>query len=234
MPPLRSRPQTRPAAAALAALLAAAAGIALACSAPPPEPPGDPNVVLVSIDTLRADHMSLYGYARPTTPNLEALAREAVVFDAFFNAGGGTPPSHASLFTSLYPQVHGVDRDTPLAGHETTLAELLHARGYKTAGFTDTVWLTSKFGFAQGFQTYDDRGGGLARILPRANRWLEQWREHGQGAPFFLFVHLFDVHSAADRLPYDSPDGFNERFTEGYAGSFDGCIDGRCASRLLI
>jgi arylsulfatase A-like enzyme len=173
--------------------------------------------------------MSLYGYERDTTPGLEALAREAVVFDEFFNAGGATLLSHATLFTSLYPGAHGVDNRTPIRRSERTLAEVLHARGYRTAGFSDVVWLTRKYGFAQGFDHYDDAGGNLAGILPRVDRWLERRGDE----PFFLFLHLFDVHSSHGRLPYDSPEGANERYTRDYLGMFDGCRGGLCATLYL-
>jgi arylsulfatase A-like enzyme len=209
----------------IAALGAALVAGYLACSQPAPTP----NVILVSVDTLRADHMSLYGYERETTPHLEALARDAVVFEAFFNAGGGTLKSHASLFTSLFPKVHGVEPRRALGEAHRTLAEVLRSNGYATAAFTDIVWLRRKYGFAQGFDFYDQQGGNLVRILPEAVRWLSERAEE----PFFLFLHTFDVHSSTRRLPYDSPEGFNEVFTAGYDGGFSGCIGGRCASELL-
>ena len=148
------------------ALAAALVAGALACSQPAPTPTPTPNVIMISVDTLRADHMSLYGYERETTPNLEALADDAVVFDAFFNAGGGTLKSHASLFTSLYPKVHRVTTRHRLDERHQTLAEVLRSNGYFTAAFVDAVWLRRKYGFAQGFDSFDQRGGNLVRILP--------------------------------------------------------------------
>jgi arylsulfatase A-like enzyme len=180
--------------------------------------------------------MSLYGHPHRTTPNLEALAREAVVFDAFFNAGGGTLKSHASLFTSLYPEVHGVNPKRALADDFRTLAEVLRARGYATAAFVDVAWLGRKYGFDQGFDHYDEQGGRLERILPEAIGWLGERaraRAEGRAEPFFLFLHTFDVHSGFKRLPYDAPEDFNEVFTRGYQGEFDGCRKRRCASALL-
>jgi arylsulfatase A-like enzyme len=173
--------------------------------------------------------MSLYGYERETTPNLEALADDAVVFDAFFNAGGGTLKSHASLFTSLYPKVHRVTTRHRLDERHQTLSEVLRSNGYLTAAFVDAVWLRRKYGFAQGFDSFDQRGGNLVRILPEALRWLDDHADE----PFFLFLHTFDVHSASTRLPYQSPDGFNDAFTADYDGEFSGCIGELCASALL-
>ena len=189
------------------------------------------NLVLISVDTLRADHLSLYGYERPTSPFLEELAEEAVVFDSFFSNGGFTLPSHATMMTSLKPTVHGVQKDgtNRLAEERTTLAELLRGRGYSTAAFVDSYYMRRKHGFAQGFDLYDDRGGGFEKILPRTREWLR--RNHRE--PFFLFLHTYDVHSQSERLPYDCPEPYRDRYTDGFEVEFDGCRGGRCASSLF-
>ncbi len=195
------------------------------------------NLLLVSIDTLRADHLSVYGYERPTSPRLERLAAEAVVFERFFHSGGGTLASHMSMLTSLHPMTHGVrgrsggraiqGGSLRLHDDRVTLAEQLSQAGYATAAFVDSGWMRGRFGFDQGFDLYDDRGGHFARILPEAVAWLERGQR-----PFFLFLHTYDVHSEQRKLPYDCPGDYAHRYVESRP-DFDGCRRGLCASRLL-
>lgn len=189
-----------------------------------------PNVILISIDTLRADRLSVYGYRRPTTPHLEDFARDAVVFENAHHTGGGTLPSHLSILTSLYPTTHGVTENDakPLHGRWTTLSEALQDAGYATAAFVDAGWVRAKFGFAQGFDVFDEAAGGFASILPKAGGWL---RRHGERR-FFLFLHTYDVHSQELR-PYDCPGGYPLRYTTELNVEFDGCKDGRCANDLF-
>jgi arylsulfatase A-like enzyme len=189
------------------------------------------NVLLVSIDTLRADHLSVYGYERPTSPNLERLAGEAVVFERFFQNGGWTLPSHMTLMTSLHPRVHDVRprNGRVLPAERRTLAEVLTDAGYLSAGFADAGWLKGEFGFEQGFQVYDDEGGRFQAILPRARAWL---RDHHRER-FFLFLHTYDVHSQPEKLPYSCPGEDLHRFTADMDVDFDGCVDGRCATNYL-
>lgn len=222
-----------PAQTAGALVLLAAAGVLAFCAAA-----GAPrlsrsgwNLVLVSVDTLRADRMSLYGYPRDTTPFLEELAREAVVFDRFFYNGGGTLPSHMSMMTSLHPATHGIGPATPkpLPEERETLAERLSEKGYATVAFVDGGWMSAKFGFDQGFDSYDETGGHLAAELPRVEAWLDG----AKGRPFFLFVHTYDVHSSWLRLPYDCPGDAELRYVGTDAPAFDGCRDGLCASALF-
>jgi arylsulfatase A-like enzyme len=208
-------------AAALAALLA---GLVCACSAEQ----GPPSVLLVSIDTLRRDHCSVYGYERDTTPRLRAFAEQGVRFESAYAPMGLTGPSHATLFTSLYPLRHGVVNNGLVLREElTTLAEYLAAHGYQTAGVASSFVLARKFGFDQGFAFYDDafdsaeatteldeweghavdeafdrRGDHTTR---RAKDWLVNQRDPEQ--PFFLFVHYFDPHS-----PYEAPEPAGARF----------------------
>jgi len=194
--------------------------------------PPDTNVILISIDTLRADHMSLYGYKRDTTPQLEAFAKEAVVFDSFVNNGGGTLPSHMSMMTSLHPQTHFIlpESGNVLQPERVTLAESLKAKGLATAGFVDSGWLRGKFGFDQGFDRYDDYGGHFVKILPKANWWID----HNKEKPFFLFLHTYDVHSGQHKLPYECPEPDMHRYTAGFEDvKFDGCKNGICATELL-
>lgn len=216
-------------------LIAATAAAAAACGQPWSSPPSyrceGCNVVLISIDTLRADHLGLYGYSRPTSPNLERLAEEAVVFDQFVMNGGFTLPSHMTMMTSLPPTVHGLvgDEETRLPQARVTLAEQLREQGYRTAAFVDAGWMRGKFGFDQGFDLYDDEGGRFDTILPKAHGWLEERR----GENFMLFLHTLDVHSQWGGLPYACPQPYPSRYAAEYSVDFDGCRNGRCASRLF-
>lgn len=195
----------------------------------------DAPVIVISLDTLRADHLSVYGYERPTSPQLEAFAREGVVFDRFYHSGGGTLPSHLSLMTSLTPITHGIapseSTDNVLHENRETLAEVLQAAGYRTAAFTDGGWVRAKFGFDQGFDLYDDSAGHLVTILPKVDQWLTE--NHDE--PFFLFVHTYDIHSQTKKLPYECPEPFVSRFTADLEADveFDGCRGELCATRLL-
>jgi len=192
------------------------------------------NLVLVSVDTLRADHMSLYGYERPTTPHLETLASDAVVFDEFVNSGGWTLASHMSMFTSLYPRTHRVLSTRAYKGRprlpdaRVTLAEVLSDAGHASAAFVDALWMRAAFGFDQGFDLYDQKGGGVQAVLPRALAWIDDHR----AAPFFLFLHIYDVHSKPVGLPYGCP-GYLDRYAADRDG-YDGCEGGRCASNFLL
>jgi arylsulfatase A-like enzyme len=187
-----------------------------------------PNVVLVTIDTARADHLSVYGYGRPTTPELERLARDGVVFEAAYTATPTTGPAHATLFTSTYPARHGVLKNGyVLDPVHTTLAEVLGSAGYRTAAVPSSFVLTKRFGLAQGFEHYDDDfTGAHASLHPekwegmavgaefdrRASETTDRavaWLDSLGGArerPFFLWVHYFDPHH-----PYDPPDGYRRQ-----------------------
>jgi len=135
-------------------LLVAVAG----CGTRRERPPSRPNLLLVSIDTLRADHCSVYGYERRTTPVLERLAREGVVVETAYAPTATTAPSHAALLTSLYPHSTGVLRNAMILGPEhLTLAEILKAQGYRTSAVVSSFVLKRRFGFAQGFGTFECR-----------------------------------------------------------------------------
>jgi choline-sulfatase len=155
------------------------------------------SLVIVSLDTVRADHLPTYGYARPTAPQLDALARRGVVFDEAFAQHVNTQPSHASMFTGLYPLAHGVlGNGRRLPAGPLTLAQVLTRRGYRSAGFVSTVLLNGRFsGLSRGFEHWDDAFPGARRegreTVRRALAWLGGLRP---GEPYFLFVHLYDVH----------------------------------------
>jgi arylsulfatase A-like enzyme len=172
-----------------------------ACS--PASTPDRPNIVLITVDTLRADALGLYagGKAR-RTPNIDGLGREGVVFDNAVCPMPQTRPSHFSILTSQYPREHGVVNNAiALPDGATTLAEVLKSSGWETAGFVAVSFLGAESGAAQGFDTFE---GPSARALtadeavPRALRWLEARRD-GQ-RPFFLWLHVFDPH-----MPYAPP-----------------------------
>jgi arylsulfatase len=194
----------------LAALLLLTPAPALASSAPAR------NVLLITVDTLRADHLSSYGFALETSPHIDSLAAESALFERAVAASSSTAPSHASILTSLYTRQHSIgyrNGDTRLDG-EITLAEVLHREGYATGAFLGNVVLRRRMGLARGFETYDDELSDAEASRPlvferraqdttlRALAWLEQVRE-----PFFLWVHYQDPHG-----PYDPPDGYAGRF----------------------
>jgi arylsulfatase A-like enzyme len=157
-----------------------------------PPPAGTPDIFLVSLDTTRADHLSLYGYERPTSPNLEALAKDALVFTQARSPAGWTLPGHASMLTGMYPSRHGAHlaggwlpgesidgrRNVafPLAADKVTLAEALRDRGYTTGGFVANFsYLYRDFGLAQGFSIYEDSPGLLLRVRPPAVRFAQRF-----------------------------------------------------------
>lgn len=150
-----------------------------------------PDVILISLDTTRADHMSTYGYARDTSPNLTALARDALNFTQARSPAQWTVPGHASMFTGMYPTRHGAHyagdwrsgpeiygrrRVFPLADDRVTLAEMLRDRGYATAGFVaNFANLYRGFGMAQGFEHYEDHPGLLLRPVPHVVRFVQRF-----------------------------------------------------------
>ncbi len=163
------------------------------------------GVIVVDIDTLRADHLGTYGYARATSPNLDAFARRGVRFDWAFSQAPYTLPSQTSILTSLYPSSHLVLHDSDhLAPERVTLAERFAAAGFTTGAFIDGGFLKAHFGLDQGFATYFDlNGGGVKEGEARIRDWLGAHRSER----FFLFLHTYDVHS-----PYAPPAPYRERF----------------------
>ncbi len=171
-----------------------------------------PNIVLVSIDTLRADHLSCYGYERPTSPHLDRLAAESVLFTRSFSASTWTLPSTATLLTGLLPAQHNVRRPRDsLTGDFPTLAGLLSDAGYRTVGFADGGYLGFGFGLAHGFQSYTSGAAGKARtddvaaVVERASSWLRGNRFE----PFFLFLQTYETHQ-----PYRNREGFADPFLD--------------------
>lgn len=196
----------------------------------PPPPPGEGyaglapvgsdaarTILLLSLDTLRADHLSLYGYGRPTSPELEELARGATVYTDSRSTAPWTLPSHASLFTGLYPHEHGAhnlegdagDFARALAKQATTLAEVLAGRGYRTGAVVANVgFLDPRFQLDQGFEEYDAQRGTVGDVNERALAWLDAQGDE----PVFLFLNYMDTHRPYNCVPReDFPDHGNPR-----------------------
>jgi len=173
-----------------------------------------PSLILISLDTLRADHLGAWGYARQTSPNLDAFMREGLVFERAFAPSSWTTPSHATLLTGEHPSVHGAGGPLGhrLQGRFTTLAELLRRRGYLTAAVTEGGAVAGPLGFHQGFDSYANGPrefphppGTVLWTFARAADWLEF---HGD-QPFLLFVHTYEIH-----WPYLSPAPYSDLFRE--------------------
>ena len=177
--------------------------------------PRPPNIIVVLVDTLRADYLGTYGFEGTVSPNLDLLATESVVFENCIAQSPWTKPSVASLFTSLYPQVHGLTnhegkywsaktserRIGILPDGAVTLAEELSAAGYVTAGFVSNPWVKSEYGFAQGFDRYDESATVAWDHADSLIREAIEWIESLPGdRPFFVYLHFMDVHA-----PYDAP-----------------------------
>jgi arylsulfatase A-like enzyme len=176
--------------------------------------PKRPDIILLSIDTLRADHLPIYGYARETAPFMrDVLAARGTVFDDFVAAATTTGPSHMSMFTSLSPAVHGaaIGHDA-LQAPVSTLAMQLRDAGYETAAFTDDGPMDHERGFELGFDRYIENKsarvmheGQVVATFERARRQLETFA----GRPRFLFLHSFQVHG-----PYTPPPAYADLFAD--------------------
>ncbi|HTM24761.1 MAG TPA: sulfatase [Vicinamibacterales bacterium] len=201
-----------------AALVVVCSGLASARLQPRPS-----NLVVITLDTTRADRLPAYGFSGVRTPALDRVVREGVVFDRANTVAPLTLPSHVSLFTGRYPPRHHVrdNADVPLAPGTPTLAEMLHASGFRTAAFVASVVLSAQRGLARGFQTYVDGSRGDQRaprrrdgriVVDEASAWIDQ---HG-GAPFFVWVHLYDVHGPQS-LPLELRRAYGDSYEGGIA-----------------
>lgn len=175
------------------------------------EAPKRPPIILISCDTMRADHLSCYGYSRETSPNLDAFAKEAVLFENAITPETWTLTAHTSMLTGLYPANHRVNASTNLAESVQTLPESLADAGYLTGGFTGyRLWMTASSGLAHGFDTYSTPT--LVRDMAETTALVDAWLDSHVGAPFFLFFHNYDLHSKYGKkqckdcdLPYYPP-----------------------------
>lgn len=169
-----------------------------------------PSFIVIVVDTLRADHLGSYGYVGDISPHLDRVAAESVVFDNCFSQAPWTPPSMGTLFTSLYPEVHGLHRfkdhqfldptsgklrATVLSAEAVTLAESLRDAGYRTSAFIANPWLHRDWGLDQGFDHFDDSRIGkntpAGYLVSRARTWLEG---RARADPFFMYLHFMEVH----------------------------------------
>ena len=211
-----------------------------------------PPIVLISIDTLGARHMSLYGYPRATTPHLDAAAADMVVFERAHTNAPWTMPSYAALFTGQYPaaarsspHLSGKQFASTLPERRWTLAEALRAAGYRTGAFVDSPNVRGRLGFDQGFEVFDESalavphgepGGGLTAAADAALAWLDDVRAADPAAPWLLFLHANDVHGpylpeASERGRF-LDDGHDDRGPELWAGAVSG-VFGQVPSYLL-
>jgi len=225
----------------LALMLWAASGAACGDEATAPAPAGElarpesppaagrlaepPTIVLITLDTLRREHLGCYGYFRPTSPHLDALAREALLFERALASMASTLPSHLTLLTGLYAHQHGMTSNRRGASVSFTselgrlsAADVLQRCGYRTAAFVSAVPLAPTTGVGAGFETYSSPLPGRAgesgaapqpsslragERNPEVLAWLAQ--QAGRPGPFFLWVHYFDPHEPNDPLPpYDA------------------------------
>lgn len=229
-------------AVARALLLGASASLALACA---PEPP-PPHLLLLTLDTTRPDHLGCYGYERDTSPQLDRLAAESLVYTRAYSTSSWTLPAHASLFTGKFVWSHGARYDpdgelilsevveaagadayraSGLAPDEQSLAQLLAAQGLATGAVVAGPWMKRIFGLDRGFDHYDDRG--ISSLRGRLGTHVTDaalaWIDSQAGSPFFLFLNYYDPH-----YPYDDPERHALRFLP--PGSE---LPGRRASRTL-
>jgi len=203
----------------------------------PPAPSGVPDVLMIVLDTVRADHLSVYGYERPTTPGLSQLAAQGVLFERAISPSSWTLPSHASLFTGLHVHEHGADSARPfLDTNRPTLAEVLGEQGFATGGFSaNTRWVTRNSGIGRGFGRFEDhfrsssnaisrtvlgrevvarlrsfidiRGAYGGKTAPDVTNAFLEWLDGVSSRPVFAFLNYFDAHG-----PYISPSPYQVRF----------------------
>ena len=197
----------------------------LAAAAPPP------NIILITVDTTRADRMGFLGSKLGLTPNLDTLARDSAVFTRAFSQVPLTAPSHATILTGTYPQFHLVnDFEVPLAPELPYAPEILRSHGYHTAAFVGSMVLDPGVGFARGFERgFDTYDAGFHQMHPGEDRYHSSERrgadvvahalawlsEHPQG-PFFMWLHLYDAHD-----PYDPPEPYKTKYA---SAPYDGEI----------
>jgi arylsulfatase A-like enzyme/tetratricopeptide (TPR) repeat protein len=207
--------------------------------------PRRPNILLVTIDTLRADRVGAYGAKSPATPAMDRLAAEGCLFEESIVQVPLTRPSHATIFTGLYPFQHGI-RDNfapPLGIAHRTLAEILKGQGYATGGFVGSFIVNTQSGLNRGFDEFDDtfETGGkgsaffteyqrrAAQVEERAGPWIE--RAAAGSRPFFAWVHFYDPHS-----PYKAPPPYGARYAKTpYDGevAYTDDVLGRLMARLV-
>jgi arylsulfatase A-like enzyme len=202
-----------------AALIGGLAGCTRNSATPPA------NVLIVTLDTTRADRLSAYGFQSASMPAIERLAREGILFQHATTVAPLTLPAHCSLLTGLYPRHHGVrdNADPPLEPAHRTLAEILHGRGFRTAAFVTASVLASDRGLSRGFDVYRDTttssdAGAPPRVRRPGNEVVDEavtWLNGHEDSPFFVWVHLYDAHA-----PYRTPEPYRTHYSaDPYEGS---------------
>ena len=180
----------------------------------------DLNVVVISVDPLRADHIGAYGYERNTTPNIDRLAEDSYVFEDVYSTSTWTLPSMGSVFSSNYPAVHGAttkeeDNFDPVG---PTLAETFREEGYRTGAFVGSGFVSPRFGIDRGFDVYEEgvvsvsppvKGLHFEESIPQAAEWTDRSEE-----PFFLYLQSFDAHA-----PFHNPEPFSGQYAGNYTGT---------------
>jgi arylsulfatase A-like enzyme/Tfp pilus assembly protein PilF len=178
-----------------------------------------PNLLLVTLDTTRADHLPIYGYGAVSTPHLNELSQKGVVFEQCATASPLTLPAHCSILTGYYPPYHSVrvNGNNALSDTQTTMAEIFSDAGYKTAAFIGAFVLDGRWGLNQGFDHYDDRFDlrkykqlDLGTVQRPGNEVVDsalKWLEENQSEPFLAWVHLYDPH-----LPYEPPEPYFSQY----------------------
>ena len=185
--------------------------------------PTRPNVILISIDSLRADHLACYGYERPTSPAIDALAAGGVLFERAVAQAPWTLPSHASLFTSLYTRTHQTGDVSRRLPPFPTLATELAGAGYSTMAVVGGTFMQTEFGLDRGFEIYDDElakaGHRQSHRAVTSPETLEKSLQllGTSPSPFFLFVHFWDVH-----YDYIPPAPYDTLFDPDYEGDITG------------
>ncbi|HMR98875.1 MAG TPA: sulfatase [Anaerolineales bacterium] len=208
-----------------------------------------PNVIVIVVDTLRADHLSSYGYERETSPFMDGLAAEGVRFENAISPSSWTQPSHASMLTGRYTYEHQAET-RPLDDTYPTIGEVLQAQGYRTGAFSaNTLFFTRRQGFGRGFLHFEDNyrsvpdaflnsslygylfdyyglrkalnyeGVPTRRLAPEINRSALQWIDQGD-QPFFVFINYFDVHD-----PYTPPEPYLSKYGQTQGGLINGFIE---------
>ena len=183
-----------------------------------PPPTKRPNVLVYVVDTMRADHLGLYGYPRNVSTEIDHFGDQAIVFDDAVAQTSWTKPAVASIFTGLRTTAHGVNhRRHRLASRFRTMAELFAEASYRTAAFTTNAYFSADSGLRQGFEEFTLQPARADRVNTRVFDWLDRADQEG---PFFLYVHTIDPHA-----PYDPPESYRRQFAPRVsapdAGSFE-------------
>lgn len=178
------------------------------------------GIVLISVDTLRADHLGCYGYSRPTSPFIDQLAANGVLFEQAISSSSWTLPSHATMLTGLYPSTHrAVDASSTITPSAVTAAELLRKEGFATGAVVTSWFVSANYGFNRGFDWFQDldkttyEKAGKTVDAPEVVALAEEWLESNAGERFFLFLHLYDTH-----YTYIPPPPYQELFATDYKG----------------